>query len=345
MPKFKAGDTVSAIAKRNKISVQEFKKLNPQIEDIDDIFVNQEYNLSRPDKYTVRKGDTFSGIAPRVDISVDELMALNPSVDPRRMQINSVLNLLAQQQKPQAQPQQRPWPDFGGLSGFNARQQQEQMQRQSAPIEQDRAMASQGMGTPMLNAAMLGPAMGMRGMAMQGARGMANEANRYADAMRPPMQMPRNAGVRRDAGRYGQLEEPTISRGFMEEQFGRRPYNETADLTQRVAARRTNPQTLQERVQQKTEEIAGRANRYTDRKPGTLEEELEALRRLDDLRPWANKPQRTGQFAGDQNVPPVIRKREMDLSNRAYDPRIRDITLEDLVAQYGTNFGNPMGFR
>ena len=176
MPKFKAGDTVSAIAKRHKMSIQEFKRLNPHIEDIDEIYVNQEYNLSRPKTYTVKKGDTFSSIAPRVGMGVDELMGLNPNVDPRRMQIRSVLNLLAQQQQPQAQ--QRPWPDFGGLSGFNARQQKEQMMRQSMPIEEDRMMAAQGMKTPFVDAMMLGPAMGLRGMMMQGARGAADQANR-----------------------------------------------------------------------------------------------------------------------------------------------------------------------
>lgn len=179
---------------------------------------------------------------------------------------------------------------------------------------------------------------------MQGARSAADQANRYADAMQPMMQMPRTAAMRRDMGRYGPLEEPAISRSFMQEQFGRRPFDETADMAQRVASRR-NPQTLQERVQQKTEEIVANPPRYTDRRPGALAEELEALRRLDDLSPWASKPQRTGQFAGDQTVPPVIRKRELDVSEIPHDPRFRDTTLEELLAQYGTNFGNPMGFR
>lgn len=327
MPKFKAGDTVSAIAKRHKMSVQEFKKLNPQIEDIDDIYVNQEYNLSRPKTYIVKKGDTFSSIAPRVGMEVDELMGLNPNVDPRRMQIRSVLNLLAQQQQPQVQ--QRPWPDFGGLSGFNARQQQEQMMRQSMPIEEDRMMAAQGMKTPFVDAMMLGPAMGLRGMMMQGARGAADQANRYADAMRPPMQMPRTMQMRRDAGRYGPLEEPAISRGFMQEQFGRRPFDETADMAQRIASRKS-PQTLQERVQQKTEEMVG--NRSTQRS------ELDSL-----LRPWAEKPQRTGQIPGDREMSALLRMRKANLSGERIDPRMPGLTPTD-VASYGATYGAPARF-
>ena len=79
----KKGDTLSAIAKANGMSLAKLVSLNPQIKDINKISVGQKIYLSSDTKeefYIVQKGDTFSGIARKFNMSLNKLSGLNPDI-------------------------------------------------------------------------------------------------------------------------------------------------------------------------------------------------------------------------------------------------------------------------
>ena len=78
-----SGDTLSSIAKENGMSLAKLVSLNPQIKDINKIYVGQVIYLSSKDTeeyYYVKKGDTLSSIARKYNISLNKLLGLNPDI-------------------------------------------------------------------------------------------------------------------------------------------------------------------------------------------------------------------------------------------------------------------------
>lgn len=75
------GDTMKKIAARLGITLEALVKANPQVTDINKIYVGQKLNI--PDGvsvYVVVKGDTLRKIADRFGTSVDALIKLNPDI-------------------------------------------------------------------------------------------------------------------------------------------------------------------------------------------------------------------------------------------------------------------------
>lgn len=75
------GDTMRKIAARLGITLDALTKANPQIANINRIFVGQKLNI--PDGisvYVVVRGDTLRRIASRFGTSVDALLKLNPDI-------------------------------------------------------------------------------------------------------------------------------------------------------------------------------------------------------------------------------------------------------------------------
>ncbi len=100
------GDTPSAVALRNGITVQALQVTNPGV-DFATIAPGTEICLpSRVltcvsgQAYTVRGGDTFTSIADQLGITVIELAERNPGVDPDRLTIGQVLCIPAQSAEP-----------------------------------------------------------------------------------------------------------------------------------------------------------------------------------------------------------------------------------------------------
>ena len=78
-----SGDTLSSIAKENGMSLAKLVSLNPQIKDINKIYVGQVIYLTGKDTeeyYYVKKGDTLSSIARKYNISLNKLLGLNPDI-------------------------------------------------------------------------------------------------------------------------------------------------------------------------------------------------------------------------------------------------------------------------
>ena len=79
----KKGDTLSAIAKANGLSLAKLVSYNPQIRDINKINVGDKIYLTSQTKeeyYTVQKGDTLGAIARKFNIALNELLGLNPDI-------------------------------------------------------------------------------------------------------------------------------------------------------------------------------------------------------------------------------------------------------------------------
>ena len=105
------GDTMSAIARRNGLSLGALEAANRQVRNPNLIYVGQHLNLpgrssftpapSRPaprpaatGTYTVQSGDTMSGIAARHGVSLGALEGANPQVrNPNLINIGQRLNL------------------------------------------------------------------------------------------------------------------------------------------------------------------------------------------------------------------------------------------------------------
>ncbi|MCB1051315.1 MAG: LysM peptidoglycan-binding domain-containing protein [Acidobacteria bacterium] len=95
--KVRRGDTFSAIAKRNGVSVSSLQQANPGISpkrlQIGQMLVLPIKGGAGPsiplglseDFYTVRSGDTLSQIAQKVGVSVRQLQAWNPSIRPEKL--------------------------------------------------------------------------------------------------------------------------------------------------------------------------------------------------------------------------------------------------------------------
>jgi LysM repeat protein len=88
----RSGDTLSAIAARNGVSLAALEKANPQIANFNLIYPGQQIAIpdgfdtapstSKPNisSYTVQRGDTMSGIAARLGMSLGALEAANPQI-------------------------------------------------------------------------------------------------------------------------------------------------------------------------------------------------------------------------------------------------------------------------
>ena len=84
-----SGDTLSRIAARHNMSLNELITSNPQISNPDIIFSGEIINIGRydtadistqPDTYTVQTGDTLTGIAKDHAVTLDALIAANRQI-------------------------------------------------------------------------------------------------------------------------------------------------------------------------------------------------------------------------------------------------------------------------
>ena len=79
----KKGDTLSAIAKANNMSLAKLVSLNPQIKNINLINIGEKIYLTSQtteEYYTVQKGDTLGAIARKHNIALNKLLGLNPDI-------------------------------------------------------------------------------------------------------------------------------------------------------------------------------------------------------------------------------------------------------------------------
>ncbi|PZR17268.1 MAG: hypothetical protein DI536_02780 [Archangium gephyra] len=119
----RAGDTMSGIAAKHKMTLAALAKLNPQITNLNKISVGQLIHVAAAKKastpapapktreYTVRSGDTFSGIAAKNDLSTAALKKLNPQVrDINRIFPGQKLKLSAAKPAAPAAPSAPPKP-------------------------------------------------------------------------------------------------------------------------------------------------------------------------------------------------------------------------------------------
>ena len=108
----RSGDTLSAIAQRNKVSLAELLRANPQIENPTLIHPGDELHLPGWDgssgvdaaavapkvqlgagSYTVQAGESLSAIGARFGVSYQALAAANGIDDPNRIYAGQVLQL------------------------------------------------------------------------------------------------------------------------------------------------------------------------------------------------------------------------------------------------------------
>ncbi len=75
------GDTMRKIAARLGVTLETLAKANPQVTDLNKIYVGQKLNVPESASvYIVVKGDTLRKIAERFGISVESLLKLNPDI-------------------------------------------------------------------------------------------------------------------------------------------------------------------------------------------------------------------------------------------------------------------------
>jgi LysM repeat protein len=75
-----SGDTLSGIAAKFNMDLEDIKKLNEQIKNPNLIIVGQVINVGGGKTYIVKSGDTLSGIAAAHGISLSALKAANPQI-------------------------------------------------------------------------------------------------------------------------------------------------------------------------------------------------------------------------------------------------------------------------
>lgn len=88
-----SGDTLSGIADKHGVDVEDLMKLNPQIEDENEIYPEQRIALNRK-VYIVQKGDYLSKIAQKVKVKMEDILEMNPQVkDPDVIEVGQILQL------------------------------------------------------------------------------------------------------------------------------------------------------------------------------------------------------------------------------------------------------------
>ncbi len=131
------GDTMSAIAARNGVSLAALERANPQVHNPNLIYAGQTLNIpgrsdsfqapaptqQRPASsggaYTVRSGDTMSGIAARHGVSLAALERANPQVrNPNLIYVGQRLNIPGGGDSFTPPPTSNPPPSTGGVSGI-----------------------------------------------------------------------------------------------------------------------------------------------------------------------------------------------------------------------------------
>jgi LysM repeat protein len=271
MPVFRKGDTVSQVAARNNMSVQEFLSLNPQITNPKLIFPNQPYNLGNKGR-VVAKGETFSSIAPTVGMSPLELMALNPKVDPRKLQIGYNLNL-----EPEVEqlPIERDEPYTGWTdNGYGLDRELKNMERGQQLLDLDREQSAQGMGSNELDLALLtGGGSLVRSLVKGGGSRVLDELTDGPDIF----------------SRTG--------RSMPKPNNNRTPYDIEADIRARVAKRLAQRGGTQEAVKQQLKQY--QPSRLPGKRVGSLEQELTGLRSMEGRFPWEGVQRQRSQ-------PPMI---------------------------------------
>ena len=108
--KISAGDTFWSIAHRFGLSVEQLMSANSGVVPTN-LQIGQIINLVPrrvgramfmsfaaipPSTYTIAAGDTFWSISQHLGLSVAQLIAANPSVDPTKLRIGEVINLISQ---------------------------------------------------------------------------------------------------------------------------------------------------------------------------------------------------------------------------------------------------------
>ncbi len=90
-----SGDTMKKIATRLGITLDALVKANPQVTDINKIYVGQKLNLpAGVSVYIVVKGDTLKKIAERFGTTWQNLMTLNPDIkDANKIYVGQVIKL------------------------------------------------------------------------------------------------------------------------------------------------------------------------------------------------------------------------------------------------------------
>ncbi len=92
-----SGDTLSGIAARQGVTMQELQEWNPRL-DPDRIRLGQRIRIrslrpTRTIRYEVQPGDFLGRIASRHNVTVSEILSWNPGVDPDRIRIGHQLNI------------------------------------------------------------------------------------------------------------------------------------------------------------------------------------------------------------------------------------------------------------
>ena len=90
-----SGDTMKKIATRLGITLDALVKANPQVTDINKIYVGQKLNLpAGVSVYIVVKGDTLKKIAERFGTTWQNLMTLNPDIkDANKIYVGQIIKL------------------------------------------------------------------------------------------------------------------------------------------------------------------------------------------------------------------------------------------------------------
>lgn len=89
------GDWMNKIANRLSISLTELVKLNPQVKNINIIYVNQKLNIPEEiSSVIVARGDTLQKIADSFGMSLEALMKLNPEIkNPNQIYAGQVIKI------------------------------------------------------------------------------------------------------------------------------------------------------------------------------------------------------------------------------------------------------------
>lgn len=93
----KKGDTLSSIAKTNKLTLAKLISYNPQIKNINKISIGQKIYLSadvKEEYYIVKSGDTLNSIARKFNMSLATLLGLNPDIkNPNLIRVNDKIRI------------------------------------------------------------------------------------------------------------------------------------------------------------------------------------------------------------------------------------------------------------